>query len=86
MTSHTKKDDDKSSGASVAAANYDSLLIRNLQYVKGEDGRAKYVAPADLVPSETDYNEPGSSTAPRKYASHDDAVSRSFQVTPLQAS
>ncbi|XP_052122661.1 uncharacterized protein LOC127749267 [Frankliniella occidentalis] len=87
-----KPEDDKaqsstSAGNAVAAANYDSLLIRNLQYVKGQDGRAKYAiaSPADLVPSETDYtgaDDGAGGSAPRKYASHDDPAARSFQLSP----
>lgn len=94
ISHHSKKaeDDKATSGSTAGAANYDSLLIRNLQYVKGQDGRAKYAiaSTADLVPSESDYT--GSSgdeaasgassggTVPRKYASHDDPSARSFQV------
>lgn len=82
---HSSKKSEEEKAASAAspaapAANYDSLLIRNLQYVKGPDGRAKYAiatpvaaaaASADLVPSETDYHAAAggdeSAGAARKY-------------------
>ncbi|XP_034254399.1 uncharacterized protein LOC117653112 [Thrips palmi] len=98
VSHHSKKAEDEkaSSGSTVGAANYDSLLIRNLQYVKGQDGRAKYAIASDLVPSETDYtasngdeaangaSSSSSSTAPRKYASHDDPAARSFQLSAAE--